>query len=423
MGFLDRFRAPAETKESAAHRLHTQLVSLGQPAWSKRDYSAFAKEGYVQNVVAYQAINKIAESIASVEWTAFNGDTEVTEAPMLDLVRTPNPFQTSEQFFMEYVGFLMISGNGYRETISVGDDVREMYALRPDRMKIIPSANGRPAKYCYEVNGRKTFFDADPKTGASDIQHLKLFNPVDDWYGLAPTEAAAYSIDVHNASMGWMQALLQNSARPSGALVVEGDEQLSDEQFARLKAQTEDQYSGAQNAGRPMLLEGGMKWQQMGLSPTDMGIIDSKNASARDICLAWGVPPQLLGIPGDNTYSNYSEARLSFWEDTVLPLLGLIAGDLSRKLGNGLELRPDLEKIPAIVDRRAKLWEMTEATNSLTVNEKREAMGYPPINGGDVLLVPSMQIPLGEASAGLGSEPEMSEPELKALIRAAGYEA
>jgi hypothetical protein len=159
------------------------------------------------------------------------------------------------------------------------------------------------------------------------VRHLKLFNPLDDWYGMSPIEAGAYSIDQHNEAMAWMQALLQNSARPSGALVVSNGNTLSDDNFQRLKAQIEEQYSGSGNAGRPMLLEGGLDWKAMGLSPTDMGIIESKYSSARDVALALGVPPQLLGIPGDNTYSNYAEARLAFWEDTALPMLDYIIQD------------------------------------------------------------------------------------------------
>ena len=219
---------------------------------------------------------------------------------------------------------------------------------------------------------------------------------------------------------------MQNSARPSGALTVSPDNDLSDESFNRLKAQIDEQYSGSANAGRPMLLEGGMDWKQMGMSPTDMGIIEAKFSASRDVALAFGVPPQLLGIPGDNTYSNYAEARLAFWEDTVIPLLDLIAADWNVWLAEpqGVTLAPNMDKIPAIVEKRQTLWQMAETSTSLTINEKREAMGYGPIDGGDVLLVPSGMISLADATApidlGLGMPDEVDQ---KALRLIAGYDA
>jgi hypothetical protein len=214
--------------------------------------------------------------------------------------------------------------------------------------------------------------------------------------------------------MAWMQALLQNSARPSGALVVSNGNTLSDDNFQRLKAQIEEQYSGSGNAGRPMLLEGGLDWKAMGLSPTDMGIIESKYSSARDVALALGVPPQLLGIPGDNTYSNYAEARLAFWEDTALPMLDYIIQDWNAWLAApyGVEIRADVDSIPAIADKRSKLWDMANTSTDLTINERRAMKGYEPIVGGgaDTLFVASAQIPLSLAEGDITGETDMAVP-------------
>jgi HK97 family phage portal protein len=248
-------------------------------------------------------------------------------------------------------------------------------------MKVIPSETGMPRGYQYQVGQRKVEWEADPYSGESDIRHLKAFNPLDDWYGLSPIEAGAFAIDQHNESMKWMQALLQNSARPSGALVVGADKDLTPDQFNRLKTEMEENYQGARNAGRPMLLEGGLDWKAMGLSPSDMSIIESKYSSARDVALAFGVPPMLLGIPGDNTYSNYKEARLAFWEDTVLPLVTYMTEELNAWLAPsfGAELRPDLDAIEAIAEKRREMWAMADKSMELTVNEVREIKGYEPL--------------------------------------------
>jgi HK97 family phage portal protein len=400
MKIRNPFRKPPETKQSATGA--AMVMNPNQPAWSNRDYAAFADEGYRRNVVAYRSVNMIADAVASVVWTLFRGDTEITESPILDLIKNPNPMQSGKQYMRAKVGFLMIAGNGYEEKVEVGGRIAELYQLRPDRMTVVPGTNGFPICYEYKAGLKTVKFLLD-EVGAGEVRQLKLFNPLNDFYGMSPIEAGSYAIDQHNLSMSWMQSLLQNSARPSGALKTSGEQPLSDEQFHRLKTQLEDQHQGAANGGRPMLLEGGLEWQQMGMSPSDMGIIETKYSAARDVALAFGVPPQLLGIPGDNTYANYAEARLAFWEDTVIPLVNMIGEDWNASIAeDGAELKPDLDKIPAIADKRMTLWTMADQATDLTINERRELKGFQKIQGGDVLLVGLGLMPLADASTGLG---------------------
>lgn len=376
------FRQPAvsvEEKQSRAYTLHSGIYSKVE--WSKREYQAFAREAYKQNVVAYQAVNKLATAISAIEWEIVSDDKVLSAHPLYDFLRRPNPLQSGADWWRSRVAYLMLSGNSYDEQIIEGGRLIQSWPLRPDRMSIVKGRTGLPAGFIYKSGSESVQFPANQASGESDILHTKLFNPLDDWYGMSPVEAAAYAVDQHNATMTWLQALLQNSAKPSGALVVKADQPLSDSEFARLKEEIESKYSGAANAGRPMLLEGGMDWKQMGLSPVDMEILRVKDSSARDISLAFGVPPLLLNIPGDNTYANYREARLGFYEDTVLPLVNYLAERLNTTFNRlyNVSLRPNKDKIEAIADKRLKMWEMADNSDDLTLNESRELKGYDPL--------------------------------------------
>lgn len=394
------FRKPQREKET---KVGSAIFTGRHPAqWTPRRYDKFAEEGYQKNVIAYQAINKLANAVAAVPWFVRkpNGD-ELTESPFLKLIENPNPMQSRAEFLKALVGFYMIAGNGYIERTMVGSQPRELFTHRPDRMTVKPGPYGMPSGYRYVVGGTEVLWDADSRTGISDIRHLKAFNPLDDWYGMSPIEAGAYAVDQHNEAAQWVQSLLQNGAAPSGAMEMGGENDLTDEQFNRLKAEIDEKYSGSRNAGRPMLLEGGLKWTQMGLSPVDMSIIETKYSAARDISLAFGVPPLLLNIPGDSTYNNYSEARLAFYEETAIPLLHFIRDELNAWLSpsfGGQMLEVDLDQIPAIADKRREQWSMADTATDLTINERREIKGYEPIDGGDTLLVQSTLIPLDMAS-------------------------
>lgn len=219
--------------------------------------------------------------------------------------------------------------------------------------------------------------------GASGL-HLKLFHPLDDHYGFPLLEAALMALDLHNAAGAWNKALLDNSARPSGALVYAPKDggNLTEEQFDRLKTELEEGYTGASGAGRPLLLEGGLDWKAMGYSPQDMDFIEAKNGAARDIALAFGVPPMLLGIPGDNTYANYAEANRAFYRLTVLPLINRTAKALECWLGplfgDDLRLEHDTDRIEGLSLERESLWRRVSEASFLSDDEKRDAVGYQP---------------------------------------------
>ncbi len=374
----------AEEKASRTGPL-IAFETLGRPVWTPRDYATFAREGFMQNPIVYRAVRMVAEAASSIPLLLYEGADEHDEHPLLDLLAQPSKDQTGTDFFEAWYGYLLVSGNAYAEAVAIGGRVRELHALRPDRMKVVPGLEGWPEAYDYTAGGRTVRFDTEAVPGVRPILHVRMFHPTNDHYGMSPIEAAATAIDIHNTASRWNKALLDNSARPSGALVYSADDaRMTAEQFERLKSELETSFQGAKHAGRPLLLEGGLDWKPLSLSPKDMDFIEAKNSAAREIALALGVPPMLLGIPGDNTYSNYQEAQRAFWRQTVLPLVNRTAKALSAWLGAehgaSLQLKPDIDQIEALSSEREALWARLNAVSYLTVNEKRAAVGYGPID-------------------------------------------
>lgn len=368
-----------ESKSSRSAAL-LALASAGQPRWTPRDYAALAREGFQGNAIVYRVVRMIAEAAASVPWLYFDGRQERPDHPLAQLLSAPNPLDGGADLLEQLYGFLLVSGNAYAEAVRIDGLVQEIYALRPDRMSLVPGDKGWPVAYEYNVEGRKLRYAVTQDE--RPILHVRLFHPLNDHYGLSPMEAAATAIDVHNAAMGWNKALLDNGARPSGALIFNGPPgvALTSEQFERLKAELEDSFQGSANAGRPLLLEGGLDWKALSVTPRDMDFIEAKAAAARDIALAFGVPALLIGLPGDNTYSNYSEANRVFWRQCVLPLAQRMAAHMARWLGPDFGAVPtielDLDSVAALSEEREALWRRVGTADFISRDEKRAATGY-----------------------------------------------
>lgn len=392
MKFKNPFRK-SEAKDSRAAPLLVQW-GAGQPRFTPREYGQLALEGFQKNVIAYRAIRLVSQNAAAVPWILFKGRgkrrREVEEHPLLDLLHRPNPQQGGAALFESLYGFFLIAGNCYLEAVGPdgAGEPKELWALRPDRMRVIPGAGGVPAAYRYQVDGRSIDYSADPVTGWARVLHVKSFHPLDDWYGMSPLEAAAFSIDQHNDAAKWNAALLQSSGRPSGALVYrpphsDSPDALTLEQREALKAEMDRFFTGPGNAGRPLVLEGGLDWREMSLSPKDMDWLAGKDVSAREIALAFHVPPQLIGIEGSLTFSNMEQARLALYDDAVLPLLDHFKDELNNwlapRFGEDLRIDYDPDAIEALAPRREKIWARIAAADFLTSDEKREAAGYAPL--------------------------------------------
>ncbi|SPH20887.1 hypothetical protein ASD8599_01628 [Ascidiaceihabitans donghaensis] len=380
----------SEQKASATGPVVAYQTS-GRVAWSPRDTVSLTRTGFSGNPVGFRSVKLIAEAAAALPLIMQDHERRYDMHPLLSLVTRPNPMQGRAELLEALYGQLLLSGNGYIEAVAGESGAPlELHVLRSDRMSVVPGADGWPVAYEYAVSGRKHRFDA---TGdVSPICHIKSFHPQDDHYGFSPMQAAAMALDVHNSASRWSKALLDNAARPSGAIVYKGAEgqgSLSTDQYDRLVGEMESMHQGARNAGRPMLLEGGLDWKPMGFSPSDMEFQKTKEAAAREIALAFGVPPMLIGIQGDATYANYQEANRAFYRLTVLPLATRVTAALAEWLGahtgETVQLKPDLDQVSALSAERDAQWSRVSGAAFLTQAEKRSILGLPalPSEGAD----------------------------------------
>jgi HK97 family phage portal protein len=355
----------------------------GEP-WP-RSYEAQVREAYLANPVAQRAVRLVAEGVGGC--VVYDAGDRGSEAPPPGFTRSPSPSKLGEELvvptLLETVAAqVLLHGNAFVQILQDAEGApAELFALRPERVSVEGDAAGWPAAYVYKAGEAKTRLPARDGLGRPSLVHIKAMHPLDDHYGLGSLGAAAGAVAIHNAATKWNKALLDNAARPSGAMVYEpGDgAALAPEQYERLRSELEAAFQGAANAGRPMVLDGGLKWQAMSLTPADMDFVALKAAAAREIALAFGVPPMLLGLPGDSTYANYREANRALWRLTILPLAGKILGTLSGALGAwwpGLKLAVDVDQITALAEDRERLWAQVSGADFLSADEKRDMLGF-----------------------------------------------
>lgn len=392
-------------KKASAVASKVSWWEVGRAAWSGRNYEAFMDEGYRKNAIVFTCVDMIATAAASVPWYVATEDKKKagTNKDLERLLIKPNATQQWGDIVRSLVAYRLLTGNSYLERVTLSRGVvGEVYSLPAQRMKVIPSANGFPAGYEYAIGENKHVFPVDPVYGTSDIAHLKKFNPTSDWYGMAPMEAALYSIDQHNSASTHNKALLDNGARPSGALIVKNEVTASQRQ--ELEKAFHKNFQGAKNAGKPMFLAGGdFNWVEMGINPKDLDWIKGKDLSAREIGLVYKVPSQLLGIEGSQTFANYQQAMLFMWQFAVIPELVELQAVFNNHIvkatkgAEGYTIKYDLDSVDALNGLRETLWGRLEKSKNagiITINEARASMGYDPIVGGDELYMPAAQLPL-----------------------------
>ena len=351
-----------------------------------RSYEAQVREGYLANPIAQRAVRLVAECVA---WAPVYsvGDGSGPPPPFAKGERSPSPFRggslVTPALLETVASQLLLHGNAFVQLLlDAAGEPAELFALRPERVKVEAGAGGWPVAYLYKAGESKSRLAALDGLGRPSLVHLKAMHPLDDHYGLGCLGAAAGAVAVHNAAARWNKALLDNAARPSGALLLDPGKDgrtLSAKQFEQLRSEVEAQFAGGDNAGRPMLLEGGLRWEALSLSPADMDFAGLKAAAAREIALAFGVPPMLLGLPGDSTYANYREANRALWRLTVLPLAEKILSGIGAALGAwwpGVKLAVDSDQISALSEDRERLWAQVSAADFLTREEKREMLGF-----------------------------------------------
>ena len=390
-------------------------------------YQDLAKEGYLKNAIVYRCVNEISKGASAVPFILKAGDQIIEQHPLINLLNRPNPLQSYSEFFNSLFGYVLLSGNAYILKLGAENGApQELHQLRPDRIVIKGSGKPIPERYEYIMNGRvHETYEIDQENGFSELKHIKLWNPLDDYYGLSPMSAAAVEVDQFNMASKHNVNLLGNGARPSGAVIFKPqDDQgfpvnLTESQRQQLLTDLNNRFSGTNNAGRPLLLEGDFDWREMGLSPKDMDFLNLKHMSATDIAMCFGVPSQLVGVPDAQTYANVAEARLALYEETIIPHLRKLASDLNEWLvpmfDDRLLLEFDIDSIPALSERRRKIYEnVTSAVREgiMTRNEAREIIGLQPVEGADDLYISATLFPLTDEGVEKPDNP-INEDDLK----------
>lgn len=385
-------------------------LGLGlSPVWGGAENLSFTEavnKGYKSVVWVRACIQLWGKSLGAAEWKVYKrgSDTPIPNHDLEVLMRCPNPFQDRSEFFQTFIGNMSLAGNDYWEKVVVtdrsgrgGQKVKQLWHMRPDWIAPIPDPTSFIRGYLLNSPVAKDV-EIDPRR----LIHFKYYDPLNPYVGISPISSAYRSLYAEDAAAEWNQGLLDNYAQPSGVLSTDGTIVPADRQA--LKDEVHQAYTGGDRFS-PMVLWGGLKWQQIALSHNDIQFLEQSVKNKEELCAILDTPPVLVGAVADPSYSNAGAARLSFWEDRVDPMLRWIAARLDTELvkpyyGEDIELRYDITGVPAF--RKAMSEKVATAKVLVSmgfplndVNAKLH-LGMEPVPWGDVGFLPTSVMPVDE---------------------------
>jgi len=370
-------------------------------SWGRKDNAQqYIREGYQLNVIVYRAVTEITKAASSIGYELYGPNGEAIEAhPALDLLAKPTPVMTWQSWVTEMIVNRMLMGEMACVSGNEGQPA-ELWPLNPAHIEVKPGRGGIPSEYVHNVNNRKAAFRVDPISGQSDMMFVKTYNPDNYWRGQSPLMAAALAGDTHNAGMRWNYSLLRNSARPSGLVRFKGGYP-SGEIIQRMREYFKARMQGAENAGEIPMLAEDAEWVALSQSAREMDFLNTMRETAKYVASALGVPLPLIDNDA-STFNNLEQAKERLYTDTVIPVLGELISALNNWLlpryGEGLELRLDLDSIPALEALRERMFNRAVtayAEGVLTLQEARELMGYEPVGEGTYKPIPGNPFDLG----------------------------
>jgi len=354
---------------------------LGAPV--QANYKSYLEQ-YADASWIYSCIYRITTKALSVNYklvkkTAKNGKqilTDIIEHPILDVLNKPNENMTKSNLQQATFTHEELTGNAYWLLDEIkGGKPTKIHPLRPDRVKIIPDAHNFIKHYEYSIDQGKTI-----RLAPEEVIHFKFYNPEDDHYGLSPLAAARVSLDTLQAGDEYNKQFFNNSAIPKGALSTELG--LTQEQRQQIRHAWNDRHGGIANSHKIAVLEGGLKWTNIGLSQKDMDFISQKKLTREDILSVFGVPPVMVGIFEYANYANSKEQREIFWRDTMVPLIAAYIDTINHYLvypwDDSLKIVADLTGIAELqedVKMKAEIDEIHTRSGIKTINEIRAELG------------------------------------------------
>lgn len=298
------------------------------------------------------------------------------------LCRRPNPEMTPSRFMLMVVASICLRGNAFVEKLFIGSRLVSLVPLLPQNMVVKRLDNGR-LQYTYTESGKPRVISPDR------MMHIRGFG-LDGVCGMMPTMAG---VDVFGAAMSVDEAaakIFENGLQSSGFLAADGA--LNEEQRERLRGYMA-KFIGSKNAGKIMVLEGGMKYQNVTMNPEAAQLLESRSFSIEEICRWFRVPPFMVGhtTKQSSWASSLEGMNLQFLTHTLRPLLVNIEQEISRCLLNGDEdvfaefsveglLRADSAG-------RAAYYTSALQNGWMSRNDVRRLENYPPIPGGDIYTV------------------------------------